>query len=506
MDAIHPTQIPTAPLPKAPLPALTPEVASEDIHLISHLDATEPIIEPMATLTIQQIEELKGVGGSHVTGDLSIDRQVMDPRLKIAQGLVNTAILLAPTVAGVALAVTGGSFLLGAAAIYLGFKGTKFLAQAGFLQKGLGPIYSAIKEKKMAEPMWSGRRTYQIEADRGPAIDSKVVTQGDLPAVRDPKYISDFLTDHVKAYPSGTTVVHMMGHGLGYRYAAGLPFPAFQQVLGDTAANSGRRPDLLLMESCLVGNFETLAATHDFARYALLSEETVSAGVVGEMLKSTVADNLGRAMTPRELGQEMVRHSGRDDQNVMGMPGAETLALMDMSQVPQLTAAVDKFGSLLAAEAGDGREGALKVAVRGTPCYPAHSLYKSMREKLAIGDLQGFALRVIKIYGGGEMEQTSTFGPIKITKHLRFPEAASSPRAREVQEAAEAVLEAMGKVVVEHQTSDAYQGSGGISIQLPGKKLEAMDEKLQQQGMGTFKNSAAPQGWKDFVGAMNPKM
>lgn len=505
MDAITSTSQIQPQRPKSALGPMTPEVASPELHLISHIDATEPVIEPFATLDIQQLEEMKKFGGANVTADVAIERKTEAPGWKIAKGALTTAVLLAPMAAGIYVAATAGSFLLGAAAVYLGWKGTKKLAMKGFLQKGLGRIMSGIKQRKMEEPRWDARRTYKIEADKSGAIDSKMTSTADLPKVRNVADITDFLATHMKAYPSGTTVVHMIGHGLGYRYSAGLPFQAYEKVLADATNQAGKRADVLLLESCLQGNFEALAATQDYARYTVVSEETISAGVVGDMLRDTVKDNAGKSLTPRQFGEAFVQHG---ETNNPLKPGAETLVLVDNTKLPALTGAVDKLGTVLAAEVGDGREEPIKGAILGTEQYPKHPLFKDMRNVLAMGDLQDFAERLKTIYDGGLVEMPSkSYGIISVRQEARFGVAQVSPRAREIQAAADEVLKALGDAVVERHVSPRYQKAGGISIQLPGK-FEKMEDKphYKQAGLGTFDNSASPAGWKKFVEAMNPHM
>ncbi|MBM3463913.1 MAG: hypothetical protein FJX76_17600 [Armatimonadetes bacterium] len=505
MDAITPTQAQTTVRRPVTAPNVGPEVATPDVHLITHIDATEPVIEPFATLSIQQLEEMKKSGGANFTADVSIDRKTEAPALKIAKGVLTTAAMLAPLGAGIAVACTAGSFIVGGLAIYLGFKGTKALALKGFLQKGLGRIMSGIKESKMEEPRWDGRRVYQVEADKTGAIDSKIVSQGDLPKMRDPNDISKFLINNMKAYPSGTTVVHMMGHGLGYRYSAGLPFSAYEKVLEDTTKAAGKPADIVLLESCLQGNLEALAATSSYSRYSVLSEETVSAGVIGEILKNTAAHNAGKALTPRELGTKLIEESramepapGTPSMN----PSAETLVLVDNAKVPALVAAVDRLGLVLADEVKDGRKEFIEGAVKGAEQYPKHPLFKSMRKTLAMGDLKDFCERLDAIYQGNQvdMPDRKIFGPIHAKVQQRWGQAVFSPRAADIRKVAGEVLSALNQAVVASHISDRYKKAGGVSIQLPGK-FEKMENAphYKKAGLGTFDQSAAPDGWRKFV-------
>lgn len=511
MDALHPTQTQAQIQRPVGPPAVGPEVASPDIHVITHIDATEPVIEPFATLGLQQLEEMKKAGGAHVTADATIDRLTVAPAVKIAKGALTTAFMLAPMGLGIAAGIAAGSFLVGAAGLHIGFKLTKSLAMKGFLQKGLGGIMSGIKESKMAEPRWDGRRTYEIEADKTAAVDSKIVSQGDLPKVRYPQDITNFLASNMKKYPSGTTVVHMVGHGLGYRYSAGLPFNAYTRVLADTTAQAGRPTDVLLLESCLQGNLEALSASSAYARYAVLSEETVTAGVVGDLLTNAVTHTAGQSLTPRDFGKQLIKEADAIGQptSLKDMkPGAETLTLIDMTKVPALVSAVDKLGTVLADEVGDGRTEFIRGAVDGTEEYPKPGIMKRTRDLLAIGDLKDFCERLQAVYNGNqvEMPKKHVFGPIYSQVEKRFGQAPFSPRARDIEAAAGDVLLALDQATVALHTSKEYHKAGGVSIQLPGNlaKLEGT-KHFQESGLTKFHDSACPAGWQKFVDAMAGK-
>jgi len=166
-----------------------------------------------------------------------------------------------------------------------------------------------------------------------------------------------------------------------------------------------------------------------------------------------------------------------------------------MEKVPALTKSVDQLGSLLAKETKAGRTSGIVDAVKGTPVYPAGNVEGDMGQKLGMGDLKTFAENILRTYG-----DTST-GKGEVNQ-----EAASSPQAQQVRDAAKEVLDKLNEAVPAVTANGSYSGAGGLSIQLPLSSLEKLDITLAKNKMSTFKDSEAPQGWKDFVNDMSTKM
>ncbi|MBM3465330.1 MAG: hypothetical protein FJX76_24820 [Armatimonadetes bacterium] len=484
--------------------ATSTEAASKDVHVITRLDATEPILAPFATQIVQQLEEMKAIGGDRVTADVMIDRRSPPTAPKVARGLLLAGVIAAPVAAGVALGVAAGSLLVGAAATLAGWKGARALADGGMAEKCYGNLMSAAQETILGESRWEGRRTYRIEADRTPAIDSRPLTSEPLSAAPRSGDVTDFLVSSARSHPGGLTVVHLLGHGLAYRAGAGMPFAEYNQVLADTASRRRAPADLLLLESCLQGNLEALQATAPHARYAVVSEEILSATVMGEMLKETVREKGDRAVTPREFGAALVDHASR----ASGAFGAraQTLTLVDMQRVWALNEAVGRLGDLLADEVADGRLDGIRAALSGTETYPRIPMHRYLANGLALGDLKQLAERLRAVYAGEAVAvPTSTLGPLSMPREQRWPQAGDSPRAAAVRSAVDEVLAAMDSAVVARYTDDAYASSGGISVQLPGP-FAGMEqsETYRSSGNARFDESAAAPGWKRFVEAASP--
>lgn len=452
------------------------EQASKDIHVISHMDATESIIEPFATSGLGQMQQATKNGAGHVTADIAIDREA-HPWQKIGTGAAYSAAVVAPFLIGRHFAKKNGDKALLAIGLTLAgaYGSYQMVGLTNYMHDGLGAIISGVADLKSPEGVWSGGRQIHMADGKREAE----VTTGSMQG--DPDAISRYLADNMKKYPSGTTVVHMMGHGLMYRHVSGLPGDQFEKVLADATREAGRPVDVLVVESCLAGNLEMLNANYPSVRYAIVSEESILAGATGRMMESTFKDTAGAELTPRELAQSMLDHARGDK-------GIETLAVIDMAKVPQLNQAVDRLGADLTSEVLAGRTAPLATAVKDTPVYPL-SEAGGTAKMLAVGDLKIFAENLLTTYGEGGA-------------------GASSPGAAQIREHAQAVLEQMKSTVIGLNTTATYAKAGGLSIQLPGMKMEKLENStvLGAKGMTRYKDAHAPENWRQFVEQMSPKM
>jgi len=368
------------------------------------------------------------------------------------------------------------------------------LARSGLGVEVLRNVASGVADLAAAEPVWDGTRVYNVQPNSSGAIDSELLSQSDA-LKPDAKTATEFIASQMKEYPGSTTVVHMVGHGLAYHSSSGFDFKEYQKILRDASEQAGRPIDLLVVESCLEGNMEAVIATMPSARYVIISEESISAGILPDLMSQSLNDLMSQQgdtqqtrIDARQLGELMIE-KGRNSGNL------STLALVDMEKVPALSKSVDHFGSLLSQESKTGRTSGIITAVKNTPVYPQGSVTGDMGEKLGMGDLKTFAENILRVYGD------SSTGKGEVSQ-----ESVSSPQAEEIREAAKDILASLSEAVPTSTTSSRYDGAGGLSIQLPMTTMQKIDDTLAKNKMTTFKESQAPQGWKDFVNDMSSKM
>ncbi len=476
-------------------PPAGPEKPMRNIHVVSLIDASEEVIEPLAVACVENLESARSNSPSQLTGAVFVQRSGTSPE---AKKLKATLAATVPRAIGFGLGVAAGSYLLGGL-VGAGIGGAVGLAVGSTVANrmfGRTQLLGQIPDNG-AEPFWKGSRTYELGANRTDAIDSKVVAEDPGARGLDPKKMGAFLGKEMAAHPDKMAVAHVFGHGLAYRQAAGLQFTAYREMLSQATTLAGRPVDLLLVESCLCGNLESLLATAPFARYALVSEEVVSAGAISHAFSKAVGAAAGHEVTPGQLGQAVVRSNpetgvrdlfsfffglppGKDEISLDDTPEqmvkkttAETLALVDLSQVEALGQAVDRLGGVLSQEVRDGLAPAIQAASEEAMHTGGDPMLVGAKRSLAVGDLNVFVNCLAELYASG----------------------VPSKRPREVMTALADVSRQLQKTVVEASISPQFADSAGLTVQLPSRDLVVIDGQHNERLSG----SAAPPRWKEFV-------
>lgn len=452
-------------------------VRAPRVHLVSYIDATESTVEPFATHDIRQFADAVSLCPGQVAVDAMIDRKPVSATVKAISAI---GTLAAPIVAGASVGLLAGAppALVGLACGLVAVEWTALATVSGALKRNLAKLDSAVHAACFHDGSWEGRRTYTIGTDSRQEVHE--VQSSDKNAV------VDFLSEQLKATPSSLNIVHMFGHGLAYRYAGGKNFADFKTTVDRVAQQSGHPIDLLLLESCQEGNFEGLASIAPSVRYAVVSEDSVYESVYGEMLKSALQEK-GSTGDALQVGEAMLAHAdgihhvpnlltrlydlaGRRFLN--STEQAPTLALVDLSKMPALVGAVDKLGGVLSEESEGGGQPTLRKLLSEVP---------ETSDWLKTGDLAILCQC--------------------LDEHYR---TSSSPRAKAIRDASQAVQAALEKVVVGNHRSKHAGPGGGLSIQLPSARVAEMDE--YERRFARFSDCAAPSGWKRFVAVMSNRV
>jgi hypothetical protein len=331
--------------------------------LLAHVDATPHDLEVWETAEVESFEKAWRPDANVV---VQLRRDPVWLPGKIALGGLEFAAL--PFAAH--MLVSGGLPLLsspvgvGIAACTLG------LGMLG-AWKGARTILEARTEMKARkEPMWHGVREFAVGPDRTPAIDSEPVN-----ATRDEEVTQDsvtrFLADNMKKYPSSVTAVMFSGHGLAWEECASYPVESIRKALEESARQAGRKPDVVILEACLMSNLEALDRLKDTARYAIVSEETM--GASGLPWKSIIDGLPKSGLTAEKFGRLVVRES-KDSEEI------DTLALVDLSRIGALSASFARLASELRRVVADGRGDAVRAALEEAGAFPRQEDAASLRD------------------------------------------------------------------------------------------------------------------------------
>lgn len=486
-------------LPAPPAPG--PEKPGSEIHLVSLIDASEEVIEPFAVACMENLERAKSNSNGHLDGTVVLQRSGVPPGVKKMKGhLASTA----PRAVGLGLGIAAGA-AFGAGSLVVpviggvlggvigGAVGLAVGGLVGDLAFGRTQLLKHIPYNG-AEPYWGGSRTYELARNKTDAIDSPITAQDPSSKKLDAGAMGELMGQEMAANPRDLSVAHVLGHGLAFREAAGMDFGAYRAMLSQATTLAGRPVDLLLVESCLGGNLESLLATAPYARYAVVSEEVTSAGSVSGAFARAVKTTAGHAVTPRQLGQAVIAHNDRgqerllraffgikpkelDEQatpeEVVRSTSAETLALVDMSKVEALGQAVDTLGGLLVTEIESGNVRPIRAAVEmavGT----GEPMMVLPKQSLGVGDLNVF------VNGLGELLDSGLM---------------SSPQPRALHQGLVDVQKKLADVVVSASIAPEYADSAGLTVQLPTRLLGSIEQSHPQK----MSNSAMPPRWREFV-------
>jgi hypothetical protein len=101
--------------------------------------------------------------------------------------------------------------------------------------------------------------------------------------MKNSKTFYEFLSKNMKQYPAEHYMVIVNGHGRAFKGVLkdndptdGMPIEEFASVLNTVKKETGKNIDILGLDSCLMGNAETVYAVKDAVKYVVVSEEESS--------------------------------------------------------------------------------------------------------------------------------------------------------------------------------------------------------------------------------------
>lgn len=424
-------------------------------NLIAHIDASSPDLEPNETREVDVMERAPR-RGVDVTVQLRRTVTTRGEHLRSAVGhaaaaaFAGVASLGAAAAAVLALPPLVG-LPIAALALRHGWKQGKEQFELAGMSKALaseGPLHD--------EPAWEGTRTFRLGKDVQPGrIDSPVVHESPDTATPEPRELGEFLGREMRRFPGARHAVMLSGHGMAWDNVVGLGMDQVGEALDHAKRVSGKKPDLLILESCLMGNVEALHALAGTARFAVVSEETMGAdGLPWERILKAASK---KDVSAEALGKAMVRLSPDEE------GGVDTLGLVDLDRMPAVASAVEALGRSLQALASTWRS-----EIRDS--------FKQA-EALPRGGAPGVEAGSLVDLGG-------------LVRNL---EARIADPA--VHRATRAVRRALAEAVVAHKASSSYrEGTEGLSIQAPVKGLDT----------SVYAETTGMTGWAGLLHELKP--
>lgn len=435
----------------------TTPTARPGVHVIGVIDASEEVVEPFLAARVDSLEKAKADAGASLDASVAVYRAGATPGHKVLKGLGYAAGTVAPLVIG---ALTGGPVGLA-----LGAVGTIGMFVLGLGRQALGEFASAHEQHKvLPDPEWKGLRTYQIVADRTSSIDTPASLQDASQDKPQAHRLTDFLAANMEPYRSN--IVFVAGHGLAYRSTASMQVGDLAQSLASAEARTGGKPDVLVMESCLMGNMEAMNELKDTAHVALVSEETLAVSALP--IQQMMADAAKNGGTPQEIGRRMVEMAGKDGK-------VSTLAAIDLDKMGGFMQSVDTLGTRLSEEIQGGHKAAIQSAVKDAMKFPNGGMNFVERGMLHLSDFGGF-----------------------------LDALAQQPLSAPAQAAVADARQQLGEVVIARANDTRYAGASGLSFQNASTGIgPAILENNPE--MGHYDRLHLPDGWKQFIADLGAK-
>lgn len=196
------------------------------------------------------------------------------------------------------------------------------IAQVRRPQASEGGWLEKLRLRKGPEA-WTGTRTYDLTGD------ARVVEESPSTARPEPRELGADLADALERNPSRHSAIVLGGHGKGYFGMLGMSVEDVAEALGETTRRTGRKADLLILHSCLMGNLETLRQLAPFAHYAVVSENTLTPRPLPLDEKAVQGD-------ARALGAALVEEAST-------ATGVTTQSLIDLSKVEALSQSLERL-------------------------------------------------------------------------------------------------------------------------------------------------------------------
>lgn len=232
------------------------------------------------------------------------------------------------------------------------------------------PFGERIKPGDMDE-RWESVRRYEL--DKGPParwprrvststvehdgkIDSKLVQDHGPVDMSDPARLEDFLTWGIQAYPAKHYMIVLADHGAGFlgtlsdeKARRHMPIRDVEAVLDRVEAKTGVRPELLVMDACLMAQAEVAGQLQDTATWYVASEEiNWDSYPLQKTLKEAAKSwDAGKPVEPEEMGRLLVAECGKAGHSF------PTASMLDLRKMPECTAAVKGLAERLLTTATD---------------------------------------------------------------------------------------------------------------------------------------------------------
>lgn len=368
-----------------------------------------------------------------------------------------------------------------------------------------------------ADGNWDGTRRYYVRQDNDlERVSSELVQDLGESNMADGNALVDFVTWAMQTYPADKHVLILSDHGMGW--PGGWSDPTAQggadrtlpisSVLGDQlylseleqalAAIRQRtgvdKLELIGLDACLMGHLEVLSALAPYARYAVASQET-EPGLGWAYAAFLDALQQNPDITGAELGKLIVDSYVVDDQRIVDDQARAEF-------VGRGNALEGLFGILGGPTADQvASQLAQNITLTAADLGALPALMDSVNT-LAYS-LQGVDPRAVAKARSYTQSFTSIFGdniPPSYIDLGHFAQlAAQAGGDQSVAQAADAVMAALGQVVLAEKHGPQRPGATGVSVYFPNSQLYESPLTGPQSYLRLADRFAADSLWDDYL-------
>lgn len=222
-------------------------------------------------------------------------------------------------------------------------------------QKVVHPGYSPDNYDKI-DGDWEGVRRYEVRQDKAKSrwgrtiwtsmgehdgkIDSTLLKDLGTLDMSKPEALEDFLQWGIRNYPAKHFAVVLAGHGNGFLGALpdfqshnkDMPLGQIADVFRKTEKKTGIKPDVLIMDACLMAHAEAAYELKDSAQYLVASEDTNSNCLAYQDFFNSLKGRMeqGERISPEALAQQMIGACAKHGDDI------PTISALNLSHMNEL--------------------------------------------------------------------------------------------------------------------------------------------------------------------------
>lgn len=295
------------------------------------------------------------------------------------------------------------------------------------------------------------------------------------------KGLQAMLTANMRDFPSALHVFHANGHGMGAKYAAGLPGAKLAEAVNNATAQAQNEVDVAIMDTCFGSNFEQLARFGDGVQYVVAFEDAIPNAhhKGGRIPLDTMLAGAAQMTDGRQAALAIAQKAGEFFQTgpVSSLPVSQRLADHNYDK---LRSGTDSTVAAISMKA-------LKQQLHPALDKAGAELMKASQGNDALREAIHRAKRAAEIHPGGDLIDLGNF-LAEVHK--------ASPADSAVNATLKEALDALKSTLLSTRTGETHKLSG-LSVHT--RNRPGGGGQITPDGSYPMQGDHLPQAWVKFV-------